>query len=1661
MNKSVDERLVPNGEYIDAMNVRMGSTELSEIGVIENTKGNEKITTLEYLTDPLSSFAVCIGAFEDGARETIYWFVHDPANPVSPISKVDMIVSYNVATSALRYHVITERNGPSGTETTLNFNPSYLMNGINMVDDLLFFTDDYNPPRFININKNYLTPSGGVDQIIPEEILVIKAPPEEVPIVTPLISVSDDNFMQDRFICFAYRYRYEDNQYSATSQFSQPAFIPGPFGFTPDSFLNSGMQNLATNATIQIETGNFLVKGIDILFKEASSNIIKVIVKLDKGTMSIPDNTTYTYTFGDSKIFTILPDSEILRLYDNVPRYAKAQTVMGNRLVYGNYVEGYDMASYLGFPVNIDYTTQLISNGLEDTTLTTASASGVYSIDVPTTVPDAGVLIDLTSQLSNLVEGAVLNIDFSLTHAQFTSGTIPVQTQDIQVSFSYTLPQNFASVSAMVSSPSFQNAIGTVLNIQPLGSCGNGNTLTDRFNCTVPQNLSTYTKVQSGITAPLQPVFVNVPTLTPNSIYMFFPAVEFFDSVAIDTVYEYYRIQEVEATFQVIGDIRSLHSNRGYEVGIVYMDEFGRSTTPFVSNQNTVFVPCENAELRNRIRVFIPTTQVAPFWAKRYKFFIKQDLENYETIYSNIYFNDPNNNSVWFLLDGENAQKVEEGDRLIVKADTSGPVNGCVYATILEKKVQPVNFITTVPSTFVPSGLYVRILPTNFNAVKDPDAYVDLGFQTVTAEDDRYPLMKYGVTKPGTTTHIDIPAGSRVRFYIEFYRRGTGDGNKKCERRKYTLEKFLISSNSYPSFYSFFVGEDVQSILNDGTQDIGDGSCNITNIYDPNVRLGPLPTTTSCPYGGGGSCTGVIDVSTCTAEYRFNRDTTTFAETLMVAGGVWACGDNSRREAKISMHIEIFRATDLIIFETQPSDTLPDIFYESSQSFSIDSLGQHSGNVQSQNIPLGAPAIIDTDFYNCYTFGNGAESYKILDSAAGKQFNLGNRVTATSSKDYMEVDRYFDLTYSGIYNDESNVNRLNEFNLGLLNYKPLENSFGSIEKLFGRETDILVLQEDKISYVLAGKNLLSDAAAGGAITSVPEVLGTQIARLEDYGISKNPESFAVYGYDKYFTDSKRGAVLKLMGSSYSNEQLGVVSESGMRTWFRDLFIDSFQTQKLGGYDPYMNEYVLSSNNNLLPIDDQCQPCNSNQTLQIVAPNSGTLTLATTLCFEYGNITGDVTVTITYDGDSKNDILVEADYDGNTYSTGPIQLDDIIVFPKNNVNVTNGLIRIYVEEDSIVGLNVSCPTNINLNVVQVCVTNNSRVGEYIHNEYSYSDFPYVSPTLSTLVQIAPVSLTPMVSYYSVSSGSQGASFIPSNGSTVTMRSNKILFDNFQFNPSGDFFRFLRTNVNYLNTPGDISLLLAAAGTATPTNTIGAPNLYTASFTMPTLPPTDNYLYLIWDYRAATQSSLCYSAVSANDACCDCICVANCSSYVITVFADNAGSNKYTKCDGTPIDIPVTAGQVFTVCVDNTAPPINFPTSVISLLNCGCTDDQPKPNSFTQLGNYYNGYTEPYQQYTSYTPEPIQDSVCQAFSSPLATSTLYSFTQFYTETGYFVPAFGMQLYTDNLGTLSTFNGILIFTAAPDILPFNISTALIVYVVNGIIAGVVPASNYTPNC
>ena len=1454
MNKVADQRVIPDGEYVDAMNIRMGSTENSELGAIENTKGNLPLTSLIYVNGTaLSANAKCIGAIQDSAAETMYWFVHDPSFTVGATGKLDLIVSFNVSTNILTYNVISVNDG-SGTKTTLNFNPAYLITGVDILDDLLFFTDDYNPPRCININRNYADPVSNIDQFSAESILVIKKPPIQAPAVQPIVTSSQENYLDTRFICFAYRYRYIDAEYSATSQWSQPSFVPKPFEFSTSSYLNEGMTNLCNSAIVTYNSGGPLVVGIDLLFKKADGNIIKVIERLDKANLGLANNTDYQFTFTNSKIFTILSEAELLRLYDNVPQYAKSQTMMGNRLMYGNYIEGYDLVDQFGVPLKLEYTVGLTSADIGYTTLTDDAVDGTYTINGSRSVVDAIVTFDLVGQSLNA--GSIINLEVRITHSTF-SGQTPfpsATTTNVDLNFAFNLSKDYGSVFEMATSAEFQSAVGTIGNIQTVANACNGITFTDIFNCAIPSPLGTVLKKASGISAVAQPIGI-VTTPVSSSIGFQFPAMQFVDNLTTptQTLYEYFTVVSASATFQEIANNQSLHSNRDYEIGIVYMDEYNRSSTALVSPNNTQHVPCSLSASQNTLQVTIPPSQVPPYWATRYKFVIKSDAHDYETIYSSIFFQDPITNSAYFLLEGENARKVEVGDRLIVKADSSGASSGCVYATVLEKSSQSANFIE-IPSALdpdifipIPAGVYIKMNPSNFNIETDELAVINPGLIGVTENDvGEYPILFYPMNYYDTVTSLwvdyTVPSGSKIAVSFKQFRAGVGNS---CEERRNTLIRTFTANNTYDNMYDWFVGDSIAQYLNDGDRVAGGGAPVPDNQFVSAIATtaGDIPTDLLINY------------------YKFYRNAATNQLQLMVTGtercsGV---GYGNDRASNVQVDITVFRADKNIIFETEPLETLPDVFFENEMSFAITN-GNHMGNTQNQNIASNIPAIVDTKFFNCFAFGNGAESYKIRDSIVGVTFNFGNRVTSVSEQDYQQAHRFADITYSGVYNAESNINKLNEFNLGLLNFKRLETSFGNIQIMDGRQTDVLVLQEDKISYVLSGKNLLSDSTGGGAVTSVPEVLGTQIARSEKYGISFNPESYVQWGYNRYFTDVKRGAVLQIRGDSYSQDQLVVVSEMNMRTWFRDNFNESFNNQKLGGFDPYNNEYVLSINSIALPSNVQCLDCGISQSLTLSTPIATPKTYS--YCVDLGATVGSsfINYSVSSLGSGAN-FTISVNYNGTVVTSGVVTTGGTLTFNKNLISVETATITItYI---GTINLNVlaSCPTASTLNIVQVVFTNDYDTGDTIHVEYKFTNGTYVSPVQSSAVIFASGATIPLVSKYTITSNLVGTGGFPPAGSTMSLISNKIGTDSFVFDPAIDKFKYYSSNTLYANTSANMLALLGLASIATPNQ--GGGNLNFATFTTPSLA---NYLYLIWDFRQSTSVSLRYSATTARDACC---------------------------------------------------------------------------------------------------------------------------------------------------------------------------------------------------
>ena len=163
------------------------------------------------------------------------------------------------------------------------------------------------------------------------------------------------------------------------------------------------------------------------------------------------------------------------------------------------------------------------------------------------------------------------------------------------------------------------------------------------------------------------------------------------------------------------------------------------------------------------------------------------------------------------------------------------------------------------------------------------------------------------------------------------------------------------------------------------------------------------------------------------------------------------------------------------------------------------------------------------------------------------------------------------LIYSGIFNSRTGVNQTNQFSVAEEITRSVDPIGGSIQKLFAEDTNLTVFQERKVNVALIDKDAIYTAEGVGLSTTGQVVIGQITPVLGNWGIGTNPESFATYGYNKYFIDKDRNAVLKLEGT-----QIVEISNAGMMDFFRDqLSLLGTNGDALGSYDVYNQNYVIS------------------------------------------------------------------------------------------------------------------------------------------------------------------------------------------------------------------------------------------------------------------------------------------------------------------------------------------------------------------------------------------------------------------------------------------------------------------------------------------------------
>lgn len=351
MNKDLDERLLPDGEYRDAVNITIDTSEGSNIGAVQNAYGNLKIADVKQIIEnqgvTITQPLVTIGAVANEATNVLYWFVTGV--------EFEGIFEYNQITGSTVMVL-------GSTSNQLGLDENYLITGVNFITDgagggFLLWTDNLNQPRKININrcKTYSIDDPRIDL----DINLIVAPPLNSPFIS-LKTLSDPNInpnnIEDKFVYFSYRYKYLDNEYSAMSPLSAVAFNPKQLLIDSDTGENKGMLNQFNQAEVIFETGNEFVKEIQLLVWESRTLNVKIIETLNKEEIGIQDNSTYSFIFMNNKTYAALPSDQVTRLFDNVPLKALAQDIIGSRLIFGNYTQFRDLIDTNGDFIDVNYT---------------------------------------------------------------------------------------------------------------------------------------------------------------------------------------------------------------------------------------------------------------------------------------------------------------------------------------------------------------------------------------------------------------------------------------------------------------------------------------------------------------------------------------------------------------------------------------------------------------------------------------------------------------------------------------------------------------------------------------------------------------------------------------------------------------------------------------------------------------------------------------------------------------------------------------------------------------------------------------------------------------------------------------------------------------------------------------------------------------------------------------------------------------------------------------------------------------------------------------------------------------------------------------------------------------------------------------------------------
>ena len=1280
MNKDLDERLLPQGEYRDALNINVSYSEGSDVGTLENILGNGSALDSISLTN-----ASCIGSVRDTENDKIYWFITSDSK--------DLIVELDGSTVS---PIVVD------TGSILNFstNKDNYITGVNVLDGILYFTDNLNEPRQVDINY-WKTQSNGnfndtTSGLSADRITVIKKSPFSAPSLTlsntkrstkktrlnhrflnfvdksvfsagdqPVevgdttsysfsssdlfsnyqwqvgdkLKIYNDNYdayaieevttvvsngftgtikalvgefpderlywnaelieepilYESKFIRFAYRWKYEINdttQYSLISSFSETAFIPGNFKYNTLKGFNLAMENTLQKITISgFETSPTDATKIEILLKYSDSPNIYKIKELDASETS--------FSFEKEILGEAIPSNQLLRLYDSVPKKAKSQEIVANRLIYGNYTQNFDVPTNPAFEIGLINRSGTSNSSQSIKTARNYQFGVVYFDEYNRQTP---VFTDTSGSFS-VPFGGTDDLSQLFGASQFKA-KITTSAPSWASKYKYYIKEN---------TDEYYN----------LALAGAHKTDDGFYYLAFPS--SEVNKVQEGDYIIMKKSFNNIiiENFEKNKILSI--EQEAPDKIAKEKIKEI--IISNAAFSPALEDNRYVVSQAAGSTPTPNSNQFvlaGRRKTPGTlwdgdgtpsgsdyQGEGLSTEQLDKIKASTHVRFSIGNAKTKYYKISKtidtdflYYGATTNDLRNHIEITLEDSFSDDvdflyeyrgQNSSFSVSLD-DYALKPNISVTFYTESDISKNFAGQFFVKVEQNAVLN-NNIQIDTERIITDGTTLRT-DINIDAggagtgkwhingggkAGDPDNSID----RTAGGAEQYDNITWQLTlhhrsytdlSPNYPFEDSIAIGSKFRF--KDYQAVSANFSKEEAFMGIATAEVVSGGTGYTSASNVAVtggsGENLTisftavsgAIVSASAGDnagVGYKNGDIVTVSggDENATLRltvveeEVYTITDYRILRNQGSNPQVDVFHINFDKNFIKDLPFYNSNNGYEGDFIEVEVIEDKEK-----FDLSKEKKPPIFETYPDENELELFYETQETFPISAHGNFN----------------NLKWFNCFTFNNGVESNRIRDDFNALQITKGAKVSTTFEEEYQEENVKTGLIFSGIYNRKNGVNRLNQFIIAEPITKDLNPEYGSIQLLHTRDSDVIAFCEDKLVKILANKDALFNADGNPNLVSTNLVLGQAVIppTFGAYGISKNPESFVDHVYRGYFTDKNRGKVLRL-----SIDGVTEISNYGMKDYFKDklssnngLIIGSFDENK-GQYNVTFSDDTVS------------------------------------------------------------------------------------------------------------------------------------------------------------------------------------------------------------------------------------------------------------------------------------------------------------------------------------------------------------------------------------------------------------------------------------------------------------------------------------------------------